>query len=215
MYQAILFDLDGTITDSKEGIINSILYALSKFNMKEDPGKLEAFIGPPLYRSFQEYYGFDEKKAWQGVAFYREYFSEKGIYENAVYPGIPQLLSELQEWGKTLVLATAKPAPYAERILEHFKLRNYFAWIFGSNMDGSRALKDEVIRDILLELQDVPEDKVIMVGDRNHDIIGAHANGIASIGVTYGYGSLDELKKSGAHYLAGSVEELRDILLFM
>jgi phosphoglycolate phosphatase len=213
MYQAILFDLDGTITDSKEGIINSILYALSKFNMKEDPRKLEAFIGPPLYRSFQEYYGFDEEKAWQGVAFYREYFSEKGIYENAVYPGIPQLLSELQEWGKTLVLATAKPAPYAERILEHFKLRNYFTWIFGSNMDGTRALKDEVIRDILLELQDVPKDKVIMVGDRNHDILGANANGIASIGVTYGYGSLNELKESGADYLAASVEELRDILL--
>lgn len=213
MYQAILFDLDGTITDSKEGIINSILYALSKFNMKEDPRKLEAFIGPPLYRSFQEYYGFDEEKAWQGVAFYRKYFSEKGIYENAVYPGIPQLLSELQEWGKTLVLATAKPAPYAERILEHFKLRNYFTWIFGSNMDGTRALKDEVIRDILLELQDVPKDKVIMVGDRNHDILGANANGIASIGVTYGYGSLNELKESGADYLAASVEELRDILL--
>lgn len=213
-YQGILFDLDGTLTDPQEGILNSIEYALQKLGIKVGPREeLLSFIGPPLQESFQKYCGFDPGQAWQAVQYYREYFGEQGIFENKVYPGILDLLDKLAAQGRLLGVATSKPTVYAERILEHFQMKQYFQAVVGSNLDGTRVAKSEVIQEVLAGIPAIPQTAVVMVGDREHDIIGARANQIHSIGVTYGYGSETELKTAGANHLAGTVEELAKILL--
>ena len=213
-YQRILFDLDGTLTDPKEGILNSIEYALHKFGI--GVGRREellTFIGPPLQESFQKYFNFDAEQARQAVQYYREYFAKQGIFENNVYPGISELLGKLLTSGRFLAVATSKPTVYSERILEHFKLNKYFQLVIGSNLDGSRVAKTEVIQEVLNRIPSVPKGLIVMVGDREHDIIGAKNNHIDSIGVTYGYGTENELKAAGAQYLAGSVAELESTLL--
>lgn len=209
-YTAVLFDLDGTITASKPGIVNSVSYALARFGISEkDPSKLEKFIGPPLMQSFQDFYGFDEEKARMALMYYREYFAARGIFENAVYEGIPEILAYLQGKGIRLGLATSKPTVFSEQILNHFDLEKYFSVVVGSNLDGTRVKKGEVITAAIQALG--PEKgKVLMIGDRKHDILGARENGIDVLAVGYGYGSADELKKAGPDYYVQSVQSLKE-----
>ena len=212
-YQYILFDLDGTLTDPGVGIINSVRYALKQYGLDGDPKFLRRFIGPPLIDSFIKYYGFDEVKAREAVAYYREYYGPRGIFENQLYPGIPKLLQTLFERGKKLALATSKPTVYARQILAHFQIDRYFAeeLLIGSYLDGRRTKKAEVIAAALALLP--PEKaKTVMVGDRKFDVVGARANGIAAIAVTYGYGERAELEAAGPTHFAHTVPELLAIL---
>lgn len=212
-YDVILFDLDGTLTDSSPGIINSILYALKKYDIiVENTDELRKFLGPPLHESFRDFYGFDEDKAMEAVSFYREYFSTKGLLENTVYDGIPMLLQNLKNSGKRLILATSKPQEFTNRIMNHFDLTKYFEFIAGSNMDGTRSKKAEVIAFALNSCDVTDMANAVMVGDRKHDIIGAKAVGIDSIGVEYGYGDYDELSSAGATYIVKTIEKLEELL---
>lgn len=212
-YKNIFLDLDGTLTDSGEGIMNSVAYSLRKFGIEEtNREKLRTFIGPPLFASYMREYGFDHEKAMLAVDYYREYFAPKGIYENRPYDGIPELLGALKKEGKMLYLATSKPEPYAEEIVKHFGLYEYLDGLFGSTMTEERTKKEEVVA-YALEKTGIARTDVVMVGDRSHDIIGARANGIASIGVLFGYGSEEELLEAGADRIVKTVEELRDVLI--
>lgn len=213
-YDVILFDLDGTLTDPKQGIVNSIVYALNYFGIIEnDRERLTKFIGPPLKDSFMEYYHFDEELALRAIEKYREYFATKGIFENTVYPMIPELLEKLATQGKKLVLATSKPTDFAQRILDHFNLDQYFSFTGGSNLNGSRTRKSEVIAYALQESHAGNQANAVMIGDRKFDLIGAREIGIDSIGVLYGYGSRDELESENPTCLANSVDNLKKILL--
>jgi phosphoglycolate phosphatase len=213
-YKVILFDLDGTITDPKVGITRSVQYALRKMDIAApEVDQLEAFIGPPLQDSFADYFGFDEHQTEEAIEYYRERFKEKGIFENELYPGISCLLSFLREQHFQLMIATSKPTVFAEQILRHFEIHHYFDFVGGSNLNGTRNSKAEIIRYILEEYsQHKPED-FIMIGDRKHDILGASQNGIDSIGVLYGYGSIAELQNSKPTYLVENVEQLKGILM--
>ncbi|HHW12753.1 MAG TPA: HAD family hydrolase [Firmicutes bacterium] len=212
-YQYILFDLDGTLTDPGVGIINSVRYALRKFGLDGDPEFLRRFVGPPLMDSFMKYYGFDEEKAREAVAYYREYYGPRGIFENRLYPGIPELLRGLVDRGKQLALATSKPTVFARQVLAHFQIDRYFAddLIIGSYLDGQRTKKAEVIATVLALLPPEKE-KAVMVGDRQFDVEGAKANGIAAIAVTYGYGEPAELEAAGPTHIAHTVPELLALL---
>jgi len=212
-YDVILFDLDGTLTDSSPGIINSIIHALKKYNIEvKDKTQLRKFLGPPLHESFAEFYGFDAEKAMEAVSFYREYFSTKGLLENDVYDEITDMLCELADKGKRLILATSKPQPFTDRIMQHFDLAKYFECIAGLNMDGTRSKKAEVIAYALNKCNITDKSKAVMIGDREHDIIGASAVGIDSIGVEYGYGDYAELNNAGASYIVKTVSELKNLL---
>lgn len=212
-YKVVMFDLDGTLTDSSPGIINSIIYALKKYKITvENTDELRKFLGPPLHESFKAFYGFDDEKSMEAVSFYREYFSTKGLFENDVYDGIVTLLQQLSENGKRLILATSKPQEFTERIMKHFELAKYFEFIAGSNMDGTRSKKAEVIDYALDKCGIADKSCVVMIGDRMHDIIGAKAVGIDSIGVEYGYGDYEELNSAGATYIVKTVDELRNII---
>jgi len=208
-YTNILFDLDGTLTDPKVGITKSVAYALKSFGIVvEDTDSLCKFIGPPLRVSFREYYGFSEDDCNKAVEKYREYFRETGIFENRVYPGIEDLLKNLKQSGKRLFVATSKPTVFAVKILEHFDLIRYFDDVAGSELDGSRDSKGDVIRFALQKNGLTDLTNMVMVGDREHDVIGAKENNIDVIGVLYGYGSRTELEKAGADYIAETVEDL-------
>lgn len=207
-YSTILFDLDGTLTDPKIGITKSVQYALSKYNIVvNDLDKLEPFIGPPLANSFKELYSFSESEARVAVDYYREYYSEKGIYENEIYEGMIELLEKLVSQDRVLMVATSKPTVFAERVLRYFNMDKYFDFVCGSNLDGSMSEKTEIINYIIGE-RNVEKDKVIMIGDRKHDIIGAHNNRIASIGVGYGYGSEEEIVNINPTYYIKTVNGL-------
>lgn len=215
-YQYILFDLDGTITESAPGILNSVRYALEKMGFSViDEEELLQFIGPPLVDSMKKYYDMNEEQAEQAVVFYREYFSQKGMFENSVYEGIEKSLKMLIESGKKLAIATSKPELYSVRIVEHFGLADKFEKICGASMDKSRNEKAGVIRYTLETLGIPDEDKgsVLMVGDRRHDIIGAKQNGLDSMGVLYGYGNRNELEEAGADYIAESAMDVAKIIL--
>lgn len=216
MYNIILFDLDGTLTDPKEGITKSVQYALIHFGIEEpNLDHLIPFIGPPLLQSFMEFYGFEEAVAKAAITRYRERFSTVGIFENSVYDGIKEMLEQLQQKGKILTIATSKPGIFAEQILEHYGIRKYFKIVVGSELDGRRTNKAEVIEEVFSQLNISQEEKsqAIMIGDRKHDIIGAKANGIHSIGVKFGYAEENELELAGADYIVETVEELRQLLL--
>lgn len=211
-YQVICFDLDGTLTDPKVGITKSVQYALQRLGIEvPDRNQLIPFIGPPLKESFMQLYAMNEEDAAHAIRYYREYFQESGMLENEIYPGIATMLSALQSQGKKLVVATSKPTVYAVPILEHFQIAHYFEAIVGSELDGTRSDKAEVIRYIL---DHYPSElsQVVMIGDRKHDIIGAHKNGIDSVAVGYGYGSKEELELSKPTYLVDSVQELAALL---
>lgn len=208
-YDIFFFDLDGTITDSSVGITNSVMYALKKFGIvEEDRTKLYQFIGPPLTDSFQRYYGFSEEESWQAVKYYREYYREKGIYENRVYEGLEETVKKLKEAGKRLVVATSKPEPFARIIMDYFHLTPYFDYIAGMELDGGRNTKAEVIAYALecCEIED--RSRVLMIGDRKHDVEGARAEGISSLGVLYGFGDRAELEAAGADYIVGLPGEI-------
>ncbi len=213
-YDVILFDLDGTLTDSAPGIVNSVQYALKKFGIDEtDMAKLYKFVGPPLSETFVEYYGFDEEQCKQGIIWFREYYEAKGIFENSVYDGIADMLQRLKEHGKRIVMATSKPEPMAERIVEHFGLKDYFEYVAGSTMDETRTAKADVIAYALKEVGITDRSKVLMVGDRRHDIVGAQKNNLDSMGVLYGYGGREELVLAGATLIAETPQEAADIIL--
>ncbi|HZK44000.1 MAG TPA: HAD family hydrolase [Syntrophomonadaceae bacterium] len=212
-YNVVLFDLDGTLTNPKEGITKSVQYALNKMGIvEENRDELTKFIGPPLVESFQRYYDMPEPKAWEAIKAYREYFVDKGMLDNQVYLEIPELLQVLTSKGCKLAVATTKPTIYAEQTLEHFGLASYFSIIIGSNLDGSRVDKKEIIQVIIESLGVNKLDDMVMIGDRKHDIIGAKQHNIDSIGVLYGFGSKDELEEAGATYIVPSVEELASLL---
>lgn len=213
MYKIVLFDLDGTLTDPGEGITNSVAYALNKFGISvTDKTMLYKFIGPPLKDSFMKYYGFSESDALLAIDYYREYFGDKGIFENSVYIGIEQMLLHLKNSGRNIVLATSKPQKYAVEILKHFKLYKYFDFIGGATMDGARSEKSDVIKYVLNNINFDSLSDIVMVGDREHDIIGAKQNGIDSIGVLFGYGTEEELESAGATHIAKSVDEILKFL---
>lgn len=213
-YDVILFDMDGTLTDSSPGIMNSIIYALKKYNLNvENTDELRKFLGPPLHESFRDFYSFDEEKAMEAVLFYREYFSTNGLLENAVYDGIPALLKALKENDKRLIVATSKPQDFTDKIMDNFDLTKYFEFVAGSNMDGTRSKKAEVIEYALHSCKITDKSKVVMIGDRKHDVLGAKTVGIDSIGVEYGYGDYEELSAAGATYIVKTVEELKEALL--
>lgn len=217
MKKYLLFDLDGTLTDPKVGICTCVQYALSSFGIEEpDLDKLEPFIGPPLKESFMNFYGFDEEKAEAAIAKYRERFSTVGLFENEIYEGIPRMLKALSAQGMFLAVASSKPTVYVERILEHFKIRKYFKAVVGSELDGTRVNKDEVVEEALRRLfgdQPVNKAEVYMIGDRKFDVEGAKIQGVESVGVTYGYGGMEELREAKADYIVRSVEELQSFLL--
>lgn len=215
MFTHIFFDLDGTLTDPAQGITNSFIHALKFYGLPiPSYEELCKLIGPPLPYSFETTFGFAPDKAMEAVAKYREYFSTKGLFENKVYSGIPELLQTLKEQGKHLVVATSKPEEYSIKILEHFNLAQYFDFICGSLMDESRSKKSEVIAYALecCGLGEADKDKILMVGDRFHDIEGAKANGLKSCGVLFGYGSRQELEKSGADYIVKDINELLEVI---
>ncbi|MBR4071501.1 MAG: HAD family hydrolase [Clostridia bacterium] len=213
MYQHILFDLDGTLTDPFEGITNSVVHALKRYNIEvSDKKELGCFIGPPLVESFMKYFGFTETDAKNAVEVYREHFGSKGLFENELYEGIPQMLETLKKRGKTIIMATSKPEVYARRIAEHFDIAKYFDYMAGSELNGQRIAKTEVIEYALDALGITDRQNCIMVGDRLHDINGAKKSGIKSIGVLWGYGSEKEFLDAGADYICPSVENLIDII---
>lgn len=213
-YRYILFDLDGTLTDPKTGITKAVAYALDKMGYSYvDLNDLTKFIGPPLYDSFSDYYQMDLEQVKQAIDYYREYFKEKGIFENEIYEGIRDLLIELKINGCVLAVATSKPTVFAEIIIKYFNLDPYFDIIVGSNLDGTRVKKGEVIAYTLEQLNVRDTNNTIMVGDREHDIFGANQNGLDSIGVEYGYGSKEELEEAGATFVVNSVEALATLLI--
>ncbi|RBP04414.1 HAD family hydrolase [Rossellomorea aquimaris] len=213
-YKIILFDLDGTLSDPKEGITKSVQYALENLDVEvPDVHELECFIGPPLQVSFAENYDFDEEKTQRAIDFYRERFKEKGMFENKLYSNIPSLLKSLKKKGFTLVVATSKPTVFAEQILKYFTIDQFFTLIAGSNLDGTRTSKTEIIQYILDIYNEFEPGSFIMIGDRKHDIIGAHNTGIDSIGVTYGYGSFEEISQSSPTYLVETVDMIEDVLV--
>lgn len=215
MYNTILFDLDGTITDPGLGITNAVMYALDKYGVHvESRESLYSFIGPPLVDSFQTYFNFTPKKATEAVALYRKYYIEEGgMFENEVYPGIPEVLAKLKESGKKVIMATSKPTMIAEQILKHFGLYEYFDFVAGSNMDNTRGSKEEVIEYALEQCGITSKDSVVMIGDRKFDILGAKEFHLASIGILHGYGTREELEEAGADYIVADVKELEKIIL--
>ena len=210
----LIFDLDGTLTNPKEGITKCVQYALHAFGIEEpDLENLVPFIGPPLRQSFMEFYDFSEEDAIKAVDIYRERFSTIGLFENLPYPGIAAMLQQLQAQGKILAVASSKPTVFVQQILEKFELAPYFTVIEGSNMDGSRVDKKEVIAAVLQQLGNPPADQLLMIGDRKFDVIGAREMGFACVGVRFGFAAPGELEDSGAIYVAETVQELQEYLL--
>ena len=210
MYKAIFFDLDGTLTESGEGITKSVQYALEKLGKpEEDLDKLRVFIGPPLMEQFMKYADVDEKEARRAVEYYRERYAVKGIFENRPYDGVENLLRELKGRGYILAVASSKPEYYVTKILDYFNLSSYFEVVVGSEMNGARTSKTEVIEEALKRLNMSDRRKeVLMVGDKEHDVLGARAAGLACVAVGYGYGTKEELTAAQPLKIVASIEEL-------
>ncbi|MCD7885856.1 MAG: HAD hydrolase-like protein [Lachnospiraceae bacterium] len=217
-YEYILFDLDGTLTESGTGIINSVLYALKKNGIEEsDREKLRAFVGPPLSESFQRFYGMSKEQSLHMVDDYREYYLERGWKENFVYEGIPQVLETLRGQGRKLIVATSKPEETSKRILTYFQLDGYFELIAGATMGEGRNKKGEVIAYALSQIMEkerksIDTARMLMVGDRLNDVDGARENGLSCVGVLYGYGSQKELEEAGALAICPEVRNLPDVI---
>ncbi|MDO4344409.1 MAG: HAD family hydrolase [Eubacteriales bacterium] len=215
-YQYILFDLDGTLTESGPGITRSVSQALKRMGCEELSEEiLTKFIGPPLVESMMRYGKLTRAEADQAIVYYREYYASKGMFENEVYPGVEKMLQDLKENGKKLAVSTSKPEVYARKIIEHFRLTGYFDVICGATFDESRVDKADIIADTMEKfgLHDGEKSRVLMVGDREHDVVGAKKNGVAAAGVLYGYGSRQELCEAGADYLIASAPELAKKIL--
>ena len=210
MYKAIFFDLDGTLTESGEGITKSVQYALEKLGKpEEDLDNLSVFIGPPLMEQFMKYADVDETEARRAVEYYRERYAVKGIFENRPYDGVENLLRELKGRGYILAVASSKPEYYVTKILDYFNLSSYFEVVVGSEMNGARTSKTEVIEEALKRLNMSDRRKeVLMVGDKEHDVLGARAAGLACVAVGYGYGTKEELTAAQPLKIVASIEEL-------
>jgi len=209
----VLFDLDGTLTDPCEGIVNSIAYALQTLNFPpQDPQLLATFIGPPLRDSFANTLGMPQEQIEPAIAAYREYFAQRGIFENRLYDGIPALLQRLQTAGIPMAMATSKPTVYAEKIAAHFGIAQHFDYIAGANLDGTREHKADVIAHALQELAPPPGTPVVMIGDREFDVLGAAAHNLPTIGVLWGYGSREELVAAGAVQIVSTMDELFEFI---
>ncbi|MCI8923390.1 MAG: HAD hydrolase-like protein [Lachnospiraceae bacterium] len=220
MFQYCLFDLDGTLTDPKEGITRSVQHALKYFGIEEpDLDRLEPFIGPPLKDSFMEFYGLSEEQALKAVEVYRERFAPVGVLENEIIPGTGQMLAHAREKGIHLAVASSKPLVFVRQILRHFQIEEYFEVVVGSELDGTRGSKEEVVEEALRQLGILemdPADKkslCAMIGDRKFDIQGAIAHGLTGIGVSFGYAGEGELSAAGADMVADTMEQLERILL--
>ena len=214
MKKYLLFDLDGTLTDPEEGITKAVQLALAHFGIQvEDRTSLRPFIGPPLWDQFQEYAGLSAEQSDEAVKVFRQYYLEKGVYENREYDGIRQMLGALKCAGYRLYVATSKPETTAGIVMKYFGFTDYFAYVAGADLEGKRVRKADVIR-YLLEKEGIADPgEAVMIGDRKHDILGAKEVGMESIGVLYGYGSREELEEAGAGCIAASVEELEEYLL--
>lgn len=215
MRRAILFDLDGTLTESGEGIMKSVQYALEKMGRPEpDLQKLRVFVGPPLPEQFMRYSGMSRGEAAKAVSYYRERYSAVGIFENRPYPGIPEMLETLKENGFLLAVASSKPEKFVLQVLEYFHMDSYFDEMTGSEMDGRRSKKADVIEEALCRLgMGEKKDQVMMVGDKEHDVIGAGEAGIPCVAVAYGYGTAQELEAAKPFKIVHTVEELQEYLL--
>lgn len=212
----VLFDLDGTLTDLGEGITNAIMYSLEKFGISvSDRSELYPFIGPPLIHSYKNYMNMTEEDAKKAIEYYRDYYRSGGMFENRVYEGIPQLLSDLKKQGKKLVVATSKPDYFAGQILERFEILSYFDFVGGASMDGMRNDKIQVIEYVLQECGIMEPSKCVMVGDRKYDVEGAHHFSIPCISVLFGYGNREEFERAGSDYIAHTPEEVKKIILGM
>lgn len=236
-YKFIMFDLDGTVTDSGPGIMEAARRALLSHNIVEsDEKRLRLFVGPPLDESFMERYGMTNEQAWDAIAAFRAYYNDKGVFENSVYPGMEKLLAGLRDAGYIVAIASSKPQVLIHKVLGHFEIDKYFDVIVGCELDGTRSQKSEVIEEVLRQLTEIALKKElitdssdkpdlssaaidfikahsIMIGDRSYDVEGAHAFGLPCIGVLYGYGSREEFEKSGADYICETVEDLRELFL--
>lgn len=214
LYRTVLFDLDGTLSDSQEGIVACLRDSLARMGIEEtDTEKLRRCIGPSLTETYRVLYGMSDGEAARALEFYRACFERQGVERTALFDGAKALLDALWRQGKTLALATAKPTLHAERILEQNGIARYFALVAGSNLDGTREEKREVIAYALAALPEAARESAVMVGDRRHDIEGARENALPSIGVAYGYGGYEELAAAGADQIVCSVSELRAALL--
>ena len=210
--QYYLFDLDGTLVDPGVGITSGVQYALKHFGIEvEDRRQLYPFIGPPLLDSFMEFFNLNEMQAKEAIDYYREYYGATGLFENTVYPGIKTVLDQLKSQGKMIALATSKPEVFAERILAHYQLTDYFDYIGGATFDGVRSHKLDVIRYVLQALGNPASDQVVMVGDRKFDVLAGNELSLTTVGVLYGYGSQAELQAAKADYIIKQPTELLQI----
>ncbi len=210
MKKVLLFDLDGTLTDSAEGVFRCVSHALSAFGIEAEPGSLFGYIGPPLNWSFPHFHGLTEEETDRAIALFREEYERGGKFENRVYDGIPEMLTALREAGYLTGVATSKPLHFARQILDHFSLTPYFDHISGTGND-ERGGKEEVVRASVAHFGVSPED-MWMIGDREHDILGAHAVGMEAIGVLWGYGSREEFITHGAEHIVSTPTELTAFL---
>lgn len=209
----ILFDLDGTIIEPEEGIVNSVLYALNKLGIDEkNKAELRSFIGPPLIDSFAERYELTITEASQAVNYYREFFAAKGIYQNTLYDNMHSLLQALAKEDFCLFVATSKPTVFANKIIAHYKLDHFFKDVVGSNLDNTRKDKAEIIEFLRSKFELTPNE-TLMIGDTKFDVIGAKRNSMKTVGVSYGHGRIEDLEDSGADYIVNSCLELQRLLL--
>ena len=211
-FDILLFDLDGTLTDSNEGILKSLVYAIERIGY-EVPEDTNRFLGPPIRQSFTEFLGMDAGQVEEAVGIFRERYSTVGLFENRVYEGVPEMLERLKNSGKRLMVATSKPRVYAERILERFGLAPYFEVTGGAELDGTRDYKDEVIEYVLAKAGITDRSRVLMIGDRYNDVAGAHKTGLKCMGVLWGYGSQEELSQAGADFITETPQTAADMLL--
>lgn len=211
-FDTLLFDLDGTLTDSTEGILGCLVYAIERmgFEVPEDTNK---FLGPPIRQSFAEFLGMNGEQVDEAVRIFRERYSDTGLFENRVYDGITGMLERLKSGGKRLMVATSKPQVYAVRIFERSGLAQYFEIVGGAELDGSRDYKDQVIEYVLAKAGITDRSSVLMIGDRRQDVLGAHKTGLKCMGILWGFGSMEELTQAGADYIARTPQEAADMLL--
>ena len=209
----IFLDLDGTLSDPSEGITGGVIHALKRFGIhEEDRKKLFPFIGPPLYASFMEHYGFSKEDAYRAVTYFQEYYSTRGWQENVPYAGIKDLLQLWAAEGRKLILATSKPEVFALRILERFDMAKDFLLIAGGDIEETRVHKDEVIAYAKQKLALADDGPAVMIGDTKYDVLGAAKHGIPTIGVTYGFGARAMLEDAGAAWVVESVPELATLM---
>ncbi len=211
-YSTLLFDLDGTLTDSTEGILKCLVHAIKQMGF-EIPEDTNIFLGPPIRQSFAEFCGMNAEQVDEAVRIFRERYSTTGLFENRVYEGIPGMLERLESGGKRLMVATSKPQVYAVRIFERFGLSQYFEIVGGAELDGTRDYKHEVIEYVLAQAGITDRSSVLMIGDRRQDVLGAHKTGIECMGILWGYGSVEELNEAGADYIAETPGKAADMLL--